>query len=324
VTSEPGLIALDWGTSSLRAYLMGADLGADMGAGGAAVLDSRAEPWGVLRVPGGDFAAAFEQVTGPWRARRPGLKTIAAGMIGSAQGWVQVPYCSCPAGIDELAAALAPVRDGAMHIVPGIAQFGLSPDVMRGEETQIVGALEQHPDLAARSRLVLPGTHSKWVQVVGGKVHDFATYLTGELFAVLRDHSILGRPAEDAGREPDPAAAEAAFVRGVVAARSAAQGVAPLLFSARALVLAGRLTPEASLEYLSGLLIGEELRCGLTGDVRPLALVGDAVLCRRYAAALRLFGVEGTLVIDSAAPAGLWRIARRAGLVAVPREGARA
>lgn len=307
MTSEPSLVALDWGTSSLRAYLMGAD--------GAAVLDSRAEAWGVMQVPGGDFAVAFEQVTGAWRARWPGLKAIAAGMIGSAQGWVQVPYCLCPAGDDELAAALAPVCGGALHIVPGIAQFGDRPDVMRGEETQIAGALEQHPGLAAKSLLVLPGTHSKWVRVVDGKVRDFATYMTGELFAVLRDHSLLGRPAKDAGRAPDPAAAEAAFVRGLVTARDSAPGVAPLLFSARAMVMAGRMTADASLAYLSGLLIGEELRCGLMGGARPLALIGEAPLCRRYAAALRLFGVEDTPVIDGAAPAGLWRIARRAGLI---------
>jgi 2-dehydro-3-deoxygalactonokinase len=306
----PGLIALDWGTSSLRAYLLGSD--------GATVLESRTESWGIMHVPANDFAAAFGEVTGSWRARWPGLKAIASGMIGSAQGWVHVPYCSCPAGIAELAAALVPVRDGALHIVPGIARFGDAPNMMRGEETQIVGALELHPDLAARSLLVLPGTHSKWVRVEDGRVCDFDTYMTGELFALLREHSILGRPAKDAGRAPDPAEAEEAFSRGVLAARDSPWGLAPALFSARALVLAGRVPPQASMEYLSGLLIGEELRCGLSGANRAdrPALIGEPALCGRYHAALRLWGVEGALVIEGAAPGGLWHIAQRAGLVA--------
>jgi 2-dehydro-3-deoxygalactonokinase len=313
-TPVPALIALDWGTTSLRAYLLAAD--------GTTVLDRRAEPWGIMRLPEGGFAAAFDRVTGGWRARAPEVGAVAAGMVGSAQGWVEVPYCPAPAGAAELAAALAPAHGGVLHVVPGVARLGDAPDVMRGEETQVVGALALRPDLAERSLLVLPGTHSKWVRVADGAVRDFTTYVTGELFAVLREHSILGRAAAEAGRAPDAAAA-AAFAAGVRAARGSAGGVAPLLFSARALVLAGRLAPEASADYLSGLLIGDELRCALAAGEAPRALVGDAALCRRYAAALRLFDVDAPPVIDGAAPAGLWHIARRAGLVA-PAAGPRA
>jgi 2-dehydro-3-deoxygalactonokinase len=315
--TTPALIALDWGTTSLRAYLLAAD---------GAVLEERAEPWGILRVPDGDFAAALGHVTREWRARWPALPAIASGMIGSAQGWVQAPYCRCPAGVDDLAAALVSAGGGVLRVVPGVtrAEGSDPPDVMRGEETQIVGALALHPALAERSLVILPGTHAKWVAVAGGRVRDFATYMTGELFAVLRDHSLLGRPARDAGAAPDPAEAEDAFARGVLAARDSAHGVAPLLFSARALVLAGRLAPAASLEYLSGLLVGDELRCGLasplatpSGAGAPLpTLVGDPALCRRYAAALAVLGVPPPLVVEAAAPRGLWRIAERAGLVA--------
>jgi 2-dehydro-3-deoxygalactonokinase len=315
VTPTPSLIALDWGTTSLRAYLLGDS--------GTTVLDERAEPWGVMHLPDGGFAAAFERVTGAWRARVPGVPCVAAGMVGSAQGWVQAPYVPCPAGGGELAAGLAPVHDGAtaaLHVVPGVSQSGERPDVMRGEETQVVGALALHPELAERSLLVLPGTHSKWVRVDGGRIRGFETFMTGELFAVLRDHSILGRPPRGA---PGPPGGDGddAFVRGVAAARDSARGVAPLLFSARALVLAGRLAAGSSLEYLSGLLIGDELRCALPAgsDGAPLALVGDAALCRRYVAALTVFGVAGIPVVDGAAPAGLWRIAQLADLVSAAR-----
>src|SRR5690242_68978 len=107
------LIALDWGTTSLRAYLLAAD---------GAVLDERAEPWGIMRVPDGDFAAPFAAVTNAWRERRPALPAVAAGMIGSAQGWVQAPYCPCPAGAERLAAALVLAGGGALHVVPGVTR----------------------------------------------------------------------------------------------------------------------------------------------------------------------------------------------------------
>ena len=179
---------------------------------------------------------------------------------------------------------------------------------MRGEETQIVGALDLHPQLAAQSRLVLPGTHSKWVDVADGKITDITSFMTGELFAILRDHSILGRFASD------PAAVDDAFARGVIAAKDSIQGISPLLFSARSLVLMKRIAAGSSLEYLSGLLIGEELRCGLISGARPDALIGDATLCNRYRVALSLFDIYDIPVIDGAAHAGLFSIAKRAGL----------
>lgn len=301
MTASPSLIVLDWGTSSLRASLLDGD---------GKVLANRTEPWGIMRVPNGDFAAAFDAVTADWRAQSPGLKAIAAGMIGSAQGWINVPYCATPAGAEELAAALTAVPDAALYIVPGVATFSEPPNVMRGEETQIVGALERHPELASHSLVVLPGTHSKWVRVSSGKVCAFTTYMTGELFAVLREHSILGRFASTA----DPSVDNAAFARGVLAAKGSVKGMAPLLFTARSLVLTDRLAAGASLEYLSGLLIGEELRCGLMDGTPPAVLIGDAALCQRYNTALHIFGIRGVSIIDHSAQTGLWSIACRAGL----------
>ena len=151
---EPHLIALDWGTTSLRAYLLDAR---------GAVIASRDAAHGIMRLPDAGFAAAFDDVTRGWRDS--GLPVIAAGMVGSAQGWVRAPYVPCPAGVDDLARALTalPVRRG--HVVAGLTSAADPPDVMRGEETQIVGALALRPALAERATLVLPGTHSKWARV---------------------------------------------------------------------------------------------------------------------------------------------------------------
>ena len=306
IATQPSLIALDWGTSSLRAYLLGPD--------GSATVDSRTEPWGIMQIPDGDFAGAFDTVTKAWRERWPALASIACGMIGSNQGWVGAPYCPCPAGAPELAATLVKAPDAPLHVIAGVAQFGDHPDMMRGEETEIVGALALHPEFAAESLLVLPGTHSKWVRVLNGKVSSFATYMTGEVFHLLREHSILGRQSGAGRRALESAESDEAFTRGVLAARGSSDGVAALLFSARALVLAQRLEAAAGPDYLSGLLIGDELRCGLMAGVNPSALVGDAGLCRRYVAALRLFGLDDTPVINGPAARGLWQIAWRAGL----------
>jgi 2-dehydro-3-deoxygalactonokinase len=291
------LVALDWGSSSLRAYLLD-----DAGR----ILDRRAEFWGILQLPERDFRSAFHRITAGWSSDFGPLPAIAAGMIGSAQGWVEAPYVNLPAGAEQLAHSLAPVPGAPLRIVPGLAQRGAAPDVMRGEETQIIGALAAAPDLGD-GLLVLPGTHSKWVRLAGGRIREFTTYMTGELFAVLRVHSILGRLA--------PAGAEdssAAFARGVSAAQRSAGGLAPLLFSARASVLVGDLPASESLEYLSGLLIGDELRAGLAAGGRPDALIGDPALCMRYVAALEQLGISGARIVDDAAPAGLWAIAQHA------------
>ena len=298
LSTEPALIALDWGTTSLRAWLLDAR---------GEVLAMARAPLGVMQVQNGDFAGAFDAVTAGW----PDLPALAAGMVGSRQGWVEAPYLACPTGLDDLAGALVPAPGRRLWIVPGVLRTGGAPDVMRGEETQIVGALALRPELNARARLVLPGTHSKWAEVSGGRVQTFATYMTGELFAVLREHSILGRPAAQAG---SGAGGEDAFLRGVEAAREA-DGVASRLFSARALVLTGGLPASDSLDYLSGLLIGDELRSALAGSEAVPLLIGEPALCARYALALRRFGLTGAAILEDAAITGLWRIAAAAGLV---------
>ena len=282
------------------------------------MLEARRLPLGIMQVEDRDFAGAFGKAAGDWLARWPGLPAIAGGMIGSAQGWVEAPYVPTPAGMDELARGLVPVPGTGLLIIPGVVQRGDAPNVMRGEETQIFGALPA----GGAGLLVLPGTHSKWVEVAAGRIRRFNTYMTGEIFAVLRRHSILGRFVREEDPPPAEDLAQEAFARGVSALRGEGAALSPLLFSARSLVLTGGLAPEASLDYLSGLLIGEELRCGL-GDARGgILLVGDAALCARYRRALGIFGVAEAGMLGDTAAAGLWRIAERAGLTGGPAAGA--
>ncbi|ACI50188.1 2-keto-3-deoxy-galactonokinase [Gluconacetobacter diazotrophicus PA1 5] len=306
---QPGdgaLIAIDWGTSALRAWRMAAD---------GTVLDAASGPWGILNLPEGGFPAALVALLADW-PDAAGLKLIACGMIGSVNGWHEVPYVDCPADAAALARALGrPHMGGAVPgIVPGLRQFQPLPDVMRGEETQIVGALALHPDLSHAATLILPGTHSKWVTVRHGRITGFHTAMTGELFAVLSQHSILGRPAEGA----EPVAedeARAAFRRGVQAASSSRQGVAPLLFSARSLFLTGGLGAAATRDYLSGLLVGDEIRAFLADrtEMLPTVLVGEDRLCGLYAQAFEMLGAPVPRLVGNTAPAGLYRIAVEAG-----------
>ncbi|MFM8494822.1 MAG: 2-dehydro-3-deoxygalactonokinase [Planctomycetia bacterium] len=310
--AQPALIGLDWGTSSLRAYLFGVD---------GAVIERRARPWGIQHLPAGGYPEAFQTITSSWRDQGFELPVLAAGMVGSRTGWREVPYVECPADAGAIAAGVVPFESecGLIHLVPGIMQPGSAPDVMRGEEAQIIGALESDPGLAADALIVLPGTHCKWARIQDGRVTGFTTYLTGELFAMLRDHSIVGRPARGAEGSTDASRA-AAFRRGIDTARaSGAAGIAGKLFTTRSLFLCGDLAAADSLDYLSGLLVGEELRSVLAtlgGACPPCVLVGDPALCSRYRIALGAFGVHDVRSLDETGPAGLWQIAIAAGLTA--------
>jgi 2-dehydro-3-deoxygalactonokinase len=307
--SSPRLIGLDWGTSSLRGYLLG-----DNGA----IQETQSRPWGILHTPGGDFAAAYRDLVGPWRARWPEIPVLASGMIGSRQGWREAPYVECPADPARIAGGLLAFETGCgeLRVVPGLLRQGELPDVMRGEETQILGAMALEPQLAEHALLVLPGTHSKWAVLREGRIETFATHMTGELFALLREHSILGRPA----REETPDASPDAFLRGVRnALGSGPESVSARLFTARSLFLTGSLRAAHTLEYLSGLLIGEELRSVLSrfpdGEFPPVVLLGEGALCERYRDAMAECGIARIRVLEHTAPAGLWRIAVAAGLV---------
>jgi 2-dehydro-3-deoxygalactonokinase len=303
------LIGLDWGSSSLRAMLIGAN---------GAVLETRSSAQGASTLDGSAaaFVAVLDALIGDWRETVPQLPIWACGMVGSQHGWREVPYASCPTDAATLAESALTVawHDRTVHLAAGLRCESAAgvPDVMRGEETQVLGALELDPTLGERSCIVMPGTHSKWAQVADGSVRSFATHMTGEIFAVLRQHSVLGRlmPA-------DSVATPQAFEAGVLAARSgAATGLLHQMFAVRTLGLTGRLAGAALPDYLSGLLIGHELHAGLYWRGRaqlgtaPLLLVGEPALCQRYALALNLFDQAAVRVMPNTAAAGLWRLSR--------------
>jgi 2-dehydro-3-deoxygalactonokinase len=320
---DAALIALDWGTTSLRAYLFDA---------AGQVLATHSSPAGIMNLPRsaghGGFDAAFDEVCGEWLDAAPGVPVIAAGMVGSAQGWLEAPYVDAPANADALVAGIVRVKaacGATLHIVPGVLQRGELPNVMRGEETQIFGALGQDAGSAnpaasqARALIGLPGTHAKWAVVQAGRIERFHTFMTGEVFAALREHTILGRTMVT----PDRPDAEA-FLHGVNIAREKGQaGVLATIFSSRSLGLTGQLPGQKQPDYLSGLLIGHEL-AGLDAVLaqqqdalagQSLRLIGNEALCERYRLALAQFGCTQTELVGDATERGLWRVASQAGLV---------
>ena len=297
------LIALDWGTSSFRAYLLDA---------AGAIVETRHKPWGIRQLPDGGFGGAFAAMVAGW----PDCPVIAAGMVGSRNGWQEAPYLDIPAGVAGLAAALVPVPAPGgrlVYLVPGLRN-SRGPDVMRGEETQLVGALALRPPPQGEATVVLPGTHSKWVRVKDGEITDFVTTMTGELFALLSRHSILAVEIK-----PDAPMDVDAFSRGVRTARaSGGAGGVSRLFSTRALMLDGTLDASSVPDYLSGLLIGEEIRSTLADGrmdcTLPLRLVGDAALGARYRMAASDFALTVSPAVEDTAAHGLWLIARHAHL----------
>lgn len=305
------LIALDWGTSSLRAYRLGTN---------GQVLEQREAASGIMQLQShGDdaFEQAMNATCGDWLDHTPAVPLIASGMIGSAQGWRETPYIECPVDIGQLSAALTRVSTRRGHdlwIVPGVIQRGGLPDLMRGEETQVFGLLAE-PD-EAPVLIGLPGTHSKWVAVESGRLASFHTFMTGEVYAALLAHTILGK-TRVANDEFDAAA----FDRGLAVARSAEGGGALLstIFSSRSLVLTGELAGAGQADYLSGLLIGYELLAMVKlcqpNPQQPIALIGSALLCDRYLRAMRHCGFQRVGLASQATVAGLWRVASEAALV---------
>lgn len=296
------LIGLDWGSTHLRAYRYD---------GHGQVLEKRALPHGIRQLPEGGFPAAFEQAVTQW----PDVPVLACGMVGSRNGWLEVPYLDTPTSVDRLAGALTTLSTAGrtLHLVPGLRDPS-RPDVMRGEETQVVGVLVQSPEIARRGCLLLPGTHSKWVSLRDGEVTGFATVMTGELFALLTQHSILGASLPPALDD------EQAFRRGVDTARdSGAAGALSRVFSARTLMLDGSLAASSVADYLSGLLIGDELRiavaAGWADGQTSVQMVGEGALCDRYLKAADIFGLSIHQAPDATTSHGLWRIAAAAGLI---------
>ena len=293
----PGMIGVDWGTSNLRAFRLD---------GGGAVVDRRDSPNGITQIEAGGFATTLREVVAPWLADGE-TRVLMCGMVGSRQGWVEAPYLPCPADPAALAGALVTVPfDGAqVRLMPGLSARDAdgTPEVMRGEETKLL-ALMQH--VGGDGVVCLPGTHTKWVRLEGGRIAGFATCMSGEAFGALRDGTILGRMMRHEG-----AVDLGGFDRG--AARSAEAGhLLHHLFGVRTLGLFGELDEAESAGYLSGMLIGHEARAmAPRGGVVHLA--GDEKLTALYARAIGAAGAEVAMLDEDVAAQGLAIIGRAAG-----------
>ncbi len=295
----PAFIALDWGTTSFRAYIVDA---------AATVLETRIAPEGILSVSDGNFEAALERHIGGWDTSLP---VMAAGMITSRQGWIELPYVPCPARADDLARALHHHTTAAGRRIAFAT--GLSyrspdgmPDVMRSEEVQVFGSL----DLGLK-HFVTPGTHSKWITVEAEHIVNYATYVTGEVFAALKSHTILGRLMQDG---PDD---EQAFAKGVEAALADPAGFLHRIFSARSLGLFGEIAPQSISSYLSGQVIGTEVAHAIRDNPKhaEYAVLASPGIGARYVKAIGLAGLKVRYGDPEAIVKGLGLIARKAGLI---------
>ncbi len=289
------MIGLDWGTTSLRAYRLDQ---------AGVVLDKREGKSGILSVKPGGFPDELRKIAGDWLEAGEKLVVI-SGMAGSKQGWAEAPYLPCPASVVEIAHATLPVPFPAtrVRLVPGLKARDVEgvPEVMRGEETQILGVLDRLPD--AEASLCLPGSHSKWVRVRAGQILDFSTHMTGEVFAALSAHTILARSLHrGAAHHPG------AFARGLDRARQGG-GLLHQLFGLRSLSLFDAMPQMEAASYLSGLLIGHEVASALEAGVAPpVHIIGAAALTVRYSAALAAFGIPCVSEEEDAAAKGLFRI----------------
>jgi 2-dehydro-3-deoxygalactonokinase len=299
------MIGVDWGTTSFRAFRVTRD---------GVIRDRRSGPRGILNVPDGRFGDTLREEIGPWLAAGE-EHVLLSGMIGSRQGWKEAPYLPCPAGPADLAAALVDIGfDWArVKLVPGLSGVDDSgvAEVMRGEETQVMGvqSLLRDGGLAC-----LPGTHSKWVNVEAGRIIRFTTHMTGEAFAAIRGHTILGRMMRDGPADGAP------FEAGL--ARSAEPGgLLHHLFGVRALSLAGRLPEAEAPAYLSGILIGHEVRSAMAQTMGPsspgerntvVQVIGTPELTALYARAIAGCGGYAERHDGEAAARGLALIAEHA------------
>jgi 2-dehydro-3-deoxygalactonokinase len=294
-------IFADWGTTNRRAWAVGSD---------GTVLDRHQDDHGLLGVKTSGsreaaFEASFRDFVGDWLTKAaPTAPILMAGMVGSKLGWQEAPYVATPARFADLArhmVELPPLDGHPIRIVPGlVCRASGAPDVMRGEETQLFGLWLQ----TRSNRLcVLPGTHSKWADVRDDSVVSFRTYMTGEVFAQLCSSGTIAQLMQR-----DAPHNVAGFRRGVAASEGqSAGGLLNRLFSARALGLFAELPPDAIASYLSGLLIGAELRDAMAESKpeRSIAVIGSQRMNALYLEALSLMGapaeaIEGEVLLRPA------------------------
>ena len=273
--SKTDWIAVDWGTSHLRAFAIGAD---------GAVLDRAQSADGMGTLAQAEFEPALMRLIEPWLGDGS-IPVIACGMVGAKQGWVEAPYCSVPCKPGEAVPIMPATRDGRikLHILPGVSQ-GSPADVMRGEETQTAGVIQENPQFDGI--LCLPGTHTKWIHISAEEIVSFRTAMTGELFALLSKSSVLRHSVtgEDFDRD--------AFDAAVAETLSRPERLAQSLFNIRAEGLLHGQSPAAARGRLSGLLIGAELAAAKPYWLGQQVLIGGApALVALYERALQSQGV---------------------------------
>lgn len=292
--TKPSLIAVDWGTTNRRLFLLSAE---------GQLLHEELDEAGVATL---GRAGVCDAVAG-LRARFPDQLILLAGMIGSTLGWREVPYVTCPAGLGSLIDGALRDETGQMILIPGVRSALDAPDdVMRGEEVQLIGAAEAGlipPDCP----ICHPGTHAKWADVRGYALQSFRTVMTGELFALLKAHSILAPALAGTVQLGPPfhAGLKAGLAAGTLGAE---------LFSIRARMLLGHLSVEDAASWASGLLIGADIRFGLAHvpPEPPVAIIGEPQLTGLYAAGLQMAGRD-CFELDGATAfiAGSLALARR-------------
>lgn len=276
--ADAGWIAADWGTSRLRLWALDSD---------DRVLAEATSEQGMGQLAPGDFEAVFVALAAPFLPQGRVTRALICGMAGARQGWAEAPYTATPCAAISAQMLTVPTTDPRLdvRILPGLCQT-TPPDVIRGEETQIAGFLTRQPGHSGT--LCLPGTHSKWVRLTGGQVAAFRTAMTGELFDLLRNHSVL---RHSLGERWD----DAAFIAAVTDACDTPAAALAELFTLRAQSLVAGAGMEAPLARLSGLLIGAELAAMRDHwHGAPVTVIGTAALAARYTAALRALGVEAT------------------------------
>jgi 2-dehydro-3-deoxygalactonokinase len=303
---QASFIAVDWGTTNLRAFLMNQD---------GHIQAQRDSDRGMLKLGSAEFESVLSDLLGDWLT--PDLPIYMAGMVGSRGGWQEVPYLRCPIRLDELSEHLfwlSTNMPNKVAIVPGLRGDGVSGliDVMRGEETQLLGAidwLEEQGRTDESPIFCLPGTHCKWAQITEGKVTQFSTSITGELFARLNDESSLvkGLPKSDLLNED-------AFKKGVLASQQTG-GILHHLFSARSRFVCGELVADEVRDYLSGVVIGHDVNdilSALIMPTSPVLIIGSQALSTRYGLALSSLSVSFEfLAANEASIRGLKRLANR-------------
>lgn len=306
VFTNAKMIGLDWGTTSFRAFLIDQD---------GHVLDQKTNENGILAVPNNDFEGVLISAIKAWLDQHPALPIVASGMITSRNGWLETPYLSLPANINDFANALTPLtlsNDMVIHFITGASYKNENdvPDIMRGEETQIIGEIEASDN----EIFLLPGTHSKWAITQDEKIISFTSFMTGEVYAALKEHTILGALMKECSSLNDDA-----FLKGVLMQQKQDISILHQIFTTRTLALFDKLENEDIADYLSGLLIGEEIKSALNqydaNKETIIKIIGRGDLAVRYARALDAFGLNYKIINDEVTAMGHYKIAKKAGLL---------